>query len=277
MTINPKTEITQPIEGKRIRTSLNLQQIHVDGLSKIAKDQNKTLTAIIDKALTTALSVFNDCSNIDRTLKDTNGYIFSRDLYRVTLSMPLEKAKDLTAYQKAHFYCNLKDTADRQRVFNALALDASLQEIEAMNVVLDKAARFNGEQFIGYNVHTIAIELRAPMTILQLEYLTLKLGSEAIAKLQERIPEKYPDLNLGNGSDRKAPLDEASMNPALEPVLVATALSKAAWKALPEPLKKQIHEAVRIGKIDFAKKLASQVGITPETVDLFPDEQEIAS
>lgn len=36
-------ETVQPIESKRIRTSLNLQKIHVDGLAKIAKYQNRTL------------------------------------------------------------------------------------------------------------------------------------------------------------------------------------------------------------------------------------------
>jgi hypothetical protein len=103
---------------------------------------------------------------------------------------------------------------------------------------LDKAARFNGEQFVGYNVHTIANELRASLTILQLEYLTLKLGNEAISKLQERIPEKFPDLILGNESEKKAPLDEANMNPALETVLAVSELSKSAWNKLPESLKK---------------------------------------
>jgi hypothetical protein len=270
---NSKPEITRPIEGKRIRTSLNLQQIHVDGLSKIAKFQNKTLTAIIDKALTIALSDFNKTTDIDTTLRETNGYIFSRDLDRVTRFLSIEMAKTLIPYQRAYLYCNLKDLADRQRVFKALALDASMQEIDAMNVVLDKAANFNGEQFLGYNVYTIANELRAPMTILQLEYLTLKLGSEAIAKLRERISEKFPDLNIANVRD-KATFDETEMNPALETVLVATALSKAAWKALPEPLQKQIHEAVRVGKTDLAKKLASTIGVASEIVDLFPEEQE---
>lgn len=266
-------ETVKPIESKRIRTSLNLQQIHVDGLSKIAKDQKITLTAMMDKALTTALSVFNDTSDIDRMLRETNGYIFNRDLYQVTKFIPAENAKNFPPYKKAYLYCNLKDAADRQRVFNHLALDAPLQEIDAINIILDKAARFNGDQFIGYNVHEIANELRAPMTILQFEYLQLKLGNEAIAKLQERIPDKFPDLNLSDGNAKKALLDEAAMNPALETVLAVTALSKAAWKALPEPLKKQIHEAVRVGKTDLAKKLASTVGVPSEIVDLFPSEE----
>lgn len=263
-------------EDKRVRTTLNLRKTDMKELSKIAKDQNITLTTMMDKALTIAFSFYKNMSDIDRMLRETNGYIFNRDLERVKSCLSALIEKGMTPTQKAYLYCNLKDTADRQRVFDALSLNEALQQIEAMNGILDKAARFNGEQFVGFNLYTIANELRAPMTILQLEYLTLKLGNEAIVKLQERIPEKFPDLDVGNGSDKKAALDNASMNPALERVLEVIALSKAAWKALPEALKEQIHEAVRVGKTELAKKLASQIGLESETVDLFPNEQELA-
>lgn len=272
MTQKQETALVEPIESRRLRTTLNLRKIHVDGLSKIAKDQKTTLTAMMDKALTIALSTFNNTSDIDRILRETNGYIFNRDLNRVTTFLSVEKAKDLTPYQKAYLYCNLKDIADRQRVFAALALDASLQEIDALNVILEKASRFKGEQFIGYNTYTIANEIRAPLTVLQLEYLQLKLGNEVIAKIQERIPEKFPEL-VCRESDKEAMLDDATMNPALETVLAVAQISKATWEAFPDSWKKRIHEAVRVGSVDVVKKLVSQamkvVGIE-EMVDLFP-------
>ncbi len=269
-------ELIEPIEDKRLRTTLNLRKNHLDGLFKIAKDQRTTMTAIMDKALTYALSVFNSTSDVDAMLSQTNGYIFNRDLQRVMSVLPLTKAKDMTPYQKAYLYCKLRDMADRQRVFTALKLEAQIEEIDAMNTVLDKAARFNGEQCIGYNVHTIANEIRAPLTVLQLEYLQLKLGIEAIAKLQQRIPEKFSDLNLAKESDMKATFDEVSMNPALETVLAVAQISKTTWEALPDSWKKRIHEAVRGGSIDLAKSLVSQamnaVGIQ-DSVDLFPKDE----
>lgn len=41
-------------------------------------------------------------------------------------------------------------------------------------------------------------------------------------------------------------------------------------------MKKQIHDAVKLKKTELAKKLASQIGIESETVDLFPVEEENA-
>jgi hypothetical protein len=267
-------ELIEPVEDKRIRTTLNLRKTHVDGLSKISNHQRTTLTAIMDKALTCALSVFNSTSNIDAMLSQTSGYIFNRDLARVLSILPIEKAKDMTPYQKAYLYCKLRDMADRQRVFTTLRLVAPIEEIDAINAVLDKAARFNGEQCIGYNIHTLANEIRAGLTVLQLEYLQLKLGSEAIAKLQQRIPERFPDLSNSKEIDKKATSDDEEMNPALETVLTVAQISKSTWDAFPEEWKKRIHESVRDGSVDLAKKLVSQalkvVGFD-ETVDLFPE------
>jgi len=276
MSQKQEISLVKPIENRRLRTTLNLLKTHTDGLSKIAQDQNITLTAMMDKALTIALSIFNNTSEIDLMLRETSGYLFNRDLERVKSCLSALIEKGMTPTQKAYLYCNLKDTSDRHRVFAALSLNEALQQIEAINGTLDKAARFNGDQFLGFNLYTIANELRAPMTILQLEYLTLKLGNEAIAKLQERIPEKFPNLNVSNESDKNAVLDEATMNPALETVLAVAEISEAAWKALPKALQKQIHEAVRVGKTALAKKLASKIGLESETVDLFTDEQEAA-
>lgn len=264
-------ELIEPVEDKRTRTTLNLRKTHLDGLSKIAKDQGTTVTAIIDKTLTFGLSVFNSTSDIDAMLSQTNGYIFNRDLERVLSILSVEKAKDMTPYQKAYLYCKLKDMADRQRVFTALKLEAPIEEIDAMNTVLDKAARFNGEQCMGYNVHALANEIRAVLTILQLEYLQLKLGSEAIEKLRQRIPEKFPNLE-----NSKEALDEGSMNPALETVLAVADISRTSWDALPNSWKRQIHEAVRNGSIDLAKSLVSKAMKTlgiEETVDLFSKDE----
>jgi hypothetical protein len=267
-------ELIPSIEDKRIRTTLNLRKTHIDGLSKIAKDHTMTLTAMMDKAFTVALSLFNSTSNVDSMLSQTNCYIFNRDLGRVVSLLPIEKVKDMTPYQKAYLYCKLRDIGDRERVFNALKLDVPMQEIDAMNTVLDKAARFNGEQCIGYNIFTLANEIRAPFSVLQLEYLQMKLGTEAIAKLQQRIPERFPDLSNSKEIDKKATSDDEEMNPALETVLTVTQISKNTWEALPEEWKKRIHEAVRDGSVDLAKKLVSQalkvVGFD-ETVDLFPE------
>jgi hypothetical protein len=46
------------------------------------------------------------------------------------------------------------------------------------------------------------------------------------------------------------------MNPALETVLVIASISQEAWNRLPESRKKQIHEAVRKGQLQLAKRLA---------------------
>jgi hypothetical protein len=113
---NSKTEITQPIEGKRMRTSLNLQQIHIDGLSKIAKDQKITLTAMMDKALTIALSVFNNTSEIDLMLRETNGYIFKRDLERVKGYLSTLMKKGMTPIKK-HTFTAISKTRQTEKEY----------------------------------------------------------------------------------------------------------------------------------------------------------------
>lgn len=68
----------------------------------------------------------------------------------------------------------------------------------------------------------------------------------------------------------EAPFNEATMNPVLETVLAVSELSKAAWKALPDSLKKRVHNAVAVGKTELAKRLVSGLVDESELVELFP-------
>jgi TRAP-type C4-dicarboxylate transport system substrate-binding protein len=45
------------------------------------------------------------------------------------------------------------------------------------------------------------------------------------------------------------------MNPALATVLTVAAVSKQAWDNLPEERKRKIHDAVRKGQVEIARRL----------------------
>jgi hypothetical protein len=244
--------LIEPTEGKRLRTTLSLLKTHVDGLSEIADARNPamTKTAIMDEALSLALSKFNDTTFIDQMLMQTNDFWFNRDLERVKQIISIEKAKTLTPYQKAYLHFKLKDPADRQRVFEVLGLVTELDQINTMNDILEKASKFKYGKLLGYNFNKIAHDIRAKLTPLQVKYLTLKLGSETIEKLKIYTLNKFPKSDIFS--------KEETMNPDIETVLATIQIGQKTWDALPESFQKQIHDAVGKGQTELARKLLGQ-------------------
>jgi hypothetical protein len=250
-----ETEIVEPAEGKRLRTSLNLLKTHVDGLSEIADARNPTVTktAIMDEALSIALSKFNDTTFIDQMVAETNDFWFNRNLERVKQLMPIEKAKNLSPYQKAYLNFKLKDSADRQRTFEALGLVTELDQITTMNEFLEKASKFKDGKLLGFNINQIAHEIRAKLTPLQVQYLTMKLGLESINKLRQLTISKFPKIEIFTEKST----EETSMNPAVETILAALQIGRATWNMLPQETRQQIHEAVAQGQLELAKGLVA--------------------
>ncbi len=271
-----EVETVAPTENRRKKTSYNIQETQLDELAKIVVSRKLTLTAITDEAYADYIAKTNNTTEIDQMLKETNGFWFERSLFTVKQMMPTKKVEKLVPYQKAYLYCHLKDGADRERVFEELGLGEELKEINAINVNLQKASIFKDNDLKGYNLHIIANDLRAKPTTLQAEYLNMKIGNDAFAKLKKRRPDLFPEINAFTGDDEETFFDEENLNPALPTVLAVSALSKAAWKALPNSLKKQIHDAVRAGKTDLAKRLAFQPLSEPEAVDLFSQDENAA-
>jgi len=202
---NPASEIIEPIEGKRQRTTVNLLQTDVDALSEIAESKDLTKTHIIDTALSLAMSKFNETTTIDQMLKQTNNFWFNRDLDIVKQILPPEQAKTLTPHQKAYLYVNLRDSTDRQKVFEALDLLNDLDQINAMNLILEKASKFQDGQLLGYNINIIANEIRAKITPLQRKYCQFKLGSENLAKLEALTVDKFPKPAIFKEKESKSP------------------------------------------------------------------------
>lgn len=264
------TQIEQikPTEGRREKTSLNLLKINSDSLSKIANERKITQTMAVDEAISEWVAKATNTTDIDSMIKETNGFLFERDL-SVVKAMLANKVNKFGAYQIAHLYRKLKDKDDRVRVFQALGLVEPLKAIDEVNRILEKASDFNGSNFKGYVYFTLANEIRAELTHVQAEYLNMKIGIEAFEKLKERRPNIFPKLTCFTGEDREETFNEATINPALETVLAVTALSKATWKALPDSIKKQIHDAVKNGKLEIVKKLVSSIGDDSELVELF--------
>lgn len=197
--INSQTKsekVIAPIEERRLKTTVNLKQIHVDGLNKIAVAKGMTQTAIIDEALSIALSQFNDTAFIDKMLAETNGFIFNRDLERVTQLLSADIAKKLTPSQIAYLYIGLKDSADRQRVFSALPLTQALDEINEINRCLETASKFADSKLTGYNLSTLANQLKAKLSPLQKEYLLKKIGQSAFDELKEKRQEIFTEKNV---------------------------------------------------------------------------------
>lgn len=60
--------------------------------------------------------------------------------------------------------------------------------------------------------------------------------------------------------------EETPMNPAVETILAALQISRAAWDALPDGTKQQIHEAVAKGQLEAAKRLVSTATGVASTV-----------
>jgi len=189
-------KVIAPIEERRLKTTVNLKQTHVDGLNKIAVAKGMTQTAIIDEALSIALSQLNNTTFIDKMLAETNGFIFNRDLERVTQMLSADVAKKLAPSQIAYLYVGLKDSADRQRVFTALSLTSAFDEINEINRCLEIASKFADSKLTGYNLSTLANQLKAKLSPLQKEYLLKKIGQSAFDELKEKRQEIFAEKNV---------------------------------------------------------------------------------
>jgi hypothetical protein len=189
-------KVIAPIEEKRLKTTVNLKQTHVDGLNKIAVAKGMTQTAIIDEALSIALSQFNDTAFIDKMFAETNGFIFNRDLERVTQMLSADVAKKLSPVQIAYLYVGLKDSADRQRVFSVLALNRAVDEIDEVNRCLEIASKFTDGKLTGYNMSTLANQLKAKLSPLQKEYLFKKIGQSAFDELKEKRQDIFAEKTV---------------------------------------------------------------------------------
>ena len=196
MSKKPETEIAEPTEGKRLRTTLNLLKTQVDALSEIADAKNLTKTAIIDEALSIALSKLNDTTQIDQAIASSNSFWFSRDLERIKQSLPSEEAKKLSPQQKVYLYSKLKDVADQLRVFEALGLITDLDEINTINMLLEKVSKFQDGRLLGYNLPMLSQNIRAKLTPLQEKYLSSKLGIGSMNKLKQHIIGKFPKSKI---------------------------------------------------------------------------------
>ena len=192
-----------PIEERNVRTTLNIQKIRVEGLARIGAFKDLTLTAMVNEAIKDYCAKMNNTQQIDCMIRDTNGFWSNRDLSRVTKLLPVEIATKMLPYQVAYLYCNLKDTADRERVFTTLNLSDELKQINALNGVLQKASIFDGETLKGFNIYQLAIDLQAKLTELQYDYLQLKLGADSLEKLKERRPAIFPEVTIPNEAEKE--------------------------------------------------------------------------
>jgi hypothetical protein len=267
MTQKSEVEIAEPTEGKRIRTTLNLLRTQIEELSEIADAKNLTKTAIIDEALSIALSKLNDTTQIDQAIASSNSFWFNRDLERVKQILPPEEAKKLSPHHKVHLYSKLKDAIDQQHVFEALGLITDLDEINTINAMLEKASKFQDGRLLGYNLNMLAHNIRAKLTLLQEIYLAFKLGMEAMNKLRQLATDKFPKLQIftEQTQPRQNPSQE---NVTLETILAVIGENAEVWRALPESVKKQVHDAVAKGQVDLAKGLVVGAKATMEIEDI---------
>lgn len=191
----------KPTETQRVRTTLNLRKTDVDGISKFAAERGATQTAIMDTVLDIALAELRNTKKIDQMLKDTNGFIFERDLAVVQRFLPPEEVKPLSAFQKAYLWFKLKDQKDRERVFDALGLTEEINEINVVSAILENASIFKDGIHVGYSTPKLANEMRAKLSPIQMEFLNLKIGNEAFAKLKEKRPDLFPEVNVFAAAD----------------------------------------------------------------------------
>lgn len=77
-----------------------------------------------------------------------------------------------------------------------------------------------------------------------------------IAKKRKRIDEREKWRNGRERGKGGRFTGKGKMNPALETVLLVASISREAWNRLPDKRKAQIHEAVRLGRIEVARRLA---------------------
>jgi hypothetical protein len=261
-------ELTAPVEERRLRTSFNIRVRHADALSKIADAKGLTKTDIIDDALETEISKFYDTTAIDNMLNATNGFWFHRDLEKVKACLSQEKIK-LIPYKIAYLYCKLRNLADAQEVFNAAGLSKEMEDIDAVNMILDKAARISPDGHLeGYKLAVVANGINMKLSQLQEEYLTLKLGKEAIEKIKQRTIDKFPKSKIFTESSQ-----EPSENPALETIFSSCQINEQVWKLLPDSVKKQIRNAVAKGQWNLAKSLvdSAKAMMEIENIEVTPE------
>jgi hypothetical protein len=201
--VAPFTLLTPPMEEVVVRTTLNIKNSNLQALARIGTCKKLTLTAMTNEALKDYSGKMNNVQQIDAMIRETNGFWFKRAIDQVLKMLPIDTAKIMLPYQIAYLYCNLKDTADRDCVFSALKLTDELQQINAYNGLLQKASQFDGEKLKGYNIYQLAVDVKAKLTPLQYEYLTLKIGSDSMEQLRERRPEIFPDDILPDESQKE--------------------------------------------------------------------------
>jgi len=189
-----KDELAELLSGKREHTSLNLLVSNLDVLSVVAREKGLNKTETVDQALKIACGEFKNTSKIDNAIAQTNDYWFERDISK--FKGVIGDAKELIAYQIAHLYVNLKDAEDRRRVFEALKLSDSLDELDAMKEVLEPARKLKDDEVIGFNIPKLANCLSIALNDLQEYYLQLILGIDAVGKIKKLAPEKFPKSNL---------------------------------------------------------------------------------
>jgi hypothetical protein len=189
-----ENECAELVEGKRIHTTFNILAASSDVLSLVAREQGLTKTEVIDQALKIACGEFKNTTKIDNAIAQTNGYFFDRDLEK--FKSMVGNAKELIAYQIAHLYVNLKDAEDRRLVFEALGLTKSLDELDAMKDVLEPARKLKGGEVIGFNKPKLANGINIVLTDLQVCYLQLIIGTDAVSEIKKMRPEKFPKSEL---------------------------------------------------------------------------------
>ncbi len=185
------------IEGKREKTSVNLLKLNLDSLSELSNERTVTMTSLIDESIADLLTKYRNTSDIDRMIQATSNYLFERDLTTVK-TMLGNKAGGYSAYQVTYMWQKLKDDADRRRTFEALELTEPSKAIQEVDRILEKARTAKG-----YNEYTIANEMRAVQTPLQIAYLASKIGADALAKLREQRPAVFPTPTSTNSESAK--------------------------------------------------------------------------
>ncbi|MGD6851106.1 MAG: hypothetical protein ACQCN6_03500 [Candidatus Bathyarchaeia archaeon] len=202
------TSLALPIEEQSVRTTLNIKKSNLEGLTRIGASKHLTLTAMTNEALKDFCAKMNNVQKIDYMISETNGYWSTRDLNRVLKLLPIETVKAMIPYQIASLYRRLRDNQDRERVFIALALTDELQQINALNDAIQKASIFEGEKLQSCNIYKLAIELKAKLTPLQLDYLTIVFGKDAMEILLKRRPDIIPDETLPDDSQKEEAADD---------------------------------------------------------------------
>lgn len=199
-----ENETAELVEGKRIHTTFNILAANSDVLSVVAREQGLAKSEIMDKALKIACGEFKNTTKINNAIEQTNGYFFDRDLAK--FKALIGDTKELIGYQVAHLYVNLKDTEDRRRVFEALGLGESLDELDAMKDVLEPARKLKDGEVIGFNIPKLANGIAIVQTDLQECYLQLIIGTDAVSKIKKMRPEKFPTSEIFSETTQEQPV-----------------------------------------------------------------------